>query len=655
MRGAYIVLALGVALGAHAADAITRVERGNLVLENVPAPDPQLSDRLDAWQAIRGASFIDFLPDGGMLVSTRFGEVEQLHRVAGPGQDRQQLTFYREPVTGARVARGEPHGVAFLKDFNGDENSQLYFYSFGRRSATLLTDNKSLNGSPVWSRDGKRLAWYSNARDPQVFDVVMRDFAGDGVTRVLLAGELRTYYPIDWSPDGRKLLLWNPLAINDSRLFVFDLADKSLQELDAVAAVGKRPLEPVAISSARFAADGQGVYLISDRDSEFAQLRYIEIGSTEPSRSLTAHVPWDVEQFDLSADGRYLVFTANEDGYSRLQVLDLLNSQDLVLPPMPRGLIANPRFDASGRTLGMTLSGTDRPRDAWTLDLGDNRLTRWTHSETGPIEPQNFIAARTVRFASFDAIRRRQPRMIPALMYLPPGAGPHPVIIDIHGGPEGQTRPGFDATTQFLVAELGLAVIAPNVRGSSGYGKSFMRLDDGYLRENAVKDIGALLDWIALQPNLDAKRVFVMGASYGGYMALASLAAYNERLRGGVDIVGISDFVTFLETTAGYRQDLRRAEYGDERDPLTRQFLREISPRTRANKIRRPLLIVQGLNDPRVPASESEQMVAAIRANGGEVWYVAAKDEGHGFRKKANRDAYLNIMADFLRRLAATP
>jgi dipeptidyl aminopeptidase/acylaminoacyl peptidase len=662
----YTVLALSALLATHSADAATREERGNLVLENIPALDTALGDRLDDWLAVRGASFIDFLPDGALLISTRFGDVEQLHRVATPGAAREQLTFYREPVVSARVARAGARGFVFLKDRDGNENSQLYFYSLADRSVRLLTDTPSLNGSPVWSRDGRRIAWYSNSRDPAIFDVMVRDVANDNANTTLLSGDNATYYPIDWSPDSSKLLLWNPVSATESHLFLLDLASNALTELDIAPAIApgkpqgpprKASLKPppVAITSARFAADGRGVYLISDRDSEFTQLRYLDLAAPGPSRSLSAYIGWDIEQFDVSIDGRWLAYTANEGGYSRLQLLDLRNSLEISLPPMPRGLIANLRFDPASTQLAMTLSGPDRPRDVWTLDLEANSLQRWTSSETGPIDRKKYIAAQALSYPSFDFIHKRQPRQIPAFIYKPARAAPYPVIIDIHGGPESQARPSFDAATQFLTAELGYAVITPNVRGSTGYGKSYGSLDDGFLREDSVRDIGALLDWIARQPDLDARRVVVMGSSYGGYMTLAALAAYGPRLRGGVDVVGISDFVTFLENTANYRQDLRRFEYGNERDPRMRLFLRGISPRTNAQKITQPLLIVQGINDPRVPASESEQMVAAIRANGGEVWYLAARDEGHGFRKKANRDFYLKTLAMFLQHLAQTP
>jgi dipeptidyl aminopeptidase/acylaminoacyl peptidase len=242
--------------------------------------------------------------------------------------------------------------------------------------------------------------------------------------------------------------------------------------------------------------------------------------------------------------------------------------------------------------------------------------------------------------------------MLSAYVYRPKSAAPCPVVIEIHGGPESQYRPGWDPFVQFLVNELGYAVIAPNVRGSSGYGKTFMALDNGVLREDAVRDIGSLLVWIGVQPHFDREHVAVMGGSYGGYMALASLVTYGERLRGGIDLVGISNFVTFLRNTAPYRQDLRRAEYGDERIEAMRIFLDRISPLTNASRIKKPLLVVAGLNDPRVPVSESEQLVWRVRSNGGEVWYLLAKDEGHGFRKKANVDLYLLTAASFLQKLA---
>jgi len=359
-----------------------------------------------------------------------------------------------------------------------------------------------------------------------------------------------------------------------------------------------------------------------------------------------------VEDFDVSADGRYIAYVLNEDGRSHLTVLDTLNKVSQVPAGLAEGRIGNPRFDRTGRKLAMSVDSPTAPRDAWVYDVEHASLMRWTRSEAGPIDLTTMVSPDLVRFPTWDRVSGH-PRMLSAYVYRPVHpSGPMPVVIDIHGGPESQYRPEWDPFVQFLVNELGYAVIAPNVRGSSGYGKSFLALDNGVLREDAVRDIGSLLVWIGVQAGFDRNRVAVMGGSYGGYMALASLVTYGERLRGGIDLAGISDFVTFLRGTSGYRRDWRRSEYGDERDSAMRAYLERISPLTNAVRIKRPLLVVAGLNDPRVPVSESDQLVWRVRSSGGEVWYLLAKDEGHGFAKKTNRDEYLLTAASFLQRLA---
>ena len=324
----------------------------------------------------------------------------------------------------------------------------------------------------------------------------------------------------------------------------------------------------------------------------------------------------------------------------------------LPVPEIPAGIMAGIEFSPDDTQLGLYLNSSLSPGDVYSFDVGSKSLTRWTQSEVGGLDTSTFVSAELVRYPTFDEVDGK-PRKIPALYYRPKGRGPFPVIINIHGGPEGQARPVFRSAIQAWVNELGAAVIRPNVRGSSGYGKSYLKLDNGFKREESVRDIGALLDWIETQPELDSDRVVVYGGSYGGYMVLASMVHYSDRLRAGVDVVGISNFVTFLANTKEYRRDLRRVEYGDERDSEMRAFLERISPANNVDKITRPLLVVQGLNDPRVPASESKQMVEQMRKNGGDVWYLLAKDEGHGFRKKVNRDYYLNVSILFLERMLA--
>lgn len=629
----------------------TREVRGNLVLEGVPEPDAALSAKLDQWLAGRSARFLDHLPDGALLVATRFGDVEQLHRVAAPLGMREQLTFDPEPVGDALVPPvANAPGFVYLKDRGGNENAQLWFYRFSDRSSTLLTDGRSRHGGAVWSRDGRRIAFFGTGRDGVSHDIYVAELTGAGPTaafsppRLLLAGQRKSWAALDWSLDGTRLLVRQYVSITESYLFLVDAQSGALTPVDP-----PRRNERIAVGKAQFAPDGRSIYLVSDRDSEFRRLRRFDPVTGE-SEVLTEFVPWDIEEFDVSADGRYVAWVVNADGVHRLQILDTRSRSELAPSGVPQGLLDRPRFDRSGRRLVFTAESATSPRDVFAYDLERNETVRWTRSETGPVDPARFVPAELVRFPTWDRVRGAQ-RQIPAFVYRPRTPGPHPVLITIHGGPESQYQPGFDAKTQFLVNELGYAVIAPNVRGSSGYGRSFLALDDGRLREDSVRDIGSLLVWIGLQPWLDARRVVVQGGSYGGYMTLASLVHYSDRLRGGVNVVGISNFVTFLQNTAPYRQDLRRVEYGDERDPRMRAFLQRISPLNNADRIRRPLFIVQGLNDPRVPASESEQMVAQLRRQGSEVWYLAAKDEGHGFRKKPNRDFYLKAFATFLQRM----
>jgi dipeptidyl aminopeptidase/acylaminoacyl peptidase len=630
-----------------------RIERGNLVLEGVPPHSPRVADTLDGWLAGRSASFRDFLPDGSLLVTTRFGEVEQVHRVAAPQGAREQLTWGAEPVGGVAASPAADGGFAFSRDRGGDENAQIFLQRGGERAPRLLTDGKSRHGGALWSRDGKRLVFTGNARDGIATDVYLVEVGATGgaaptAPRLVVASPGLTWTPVDWSQDGSKLLLLQVTSVTEARLFLAEVATGAYRELALPAASGKAA-PTTAIGGARFSADGRGVWLTADLGGEFQQLRYLDLqdGSL---RTLTGDVPWDIEDFEPSPDGRYVAYVANADGYGKLSLLDLGAARTVTPTGLPPGIVSGLRFDRTGARLGMSVETAQSPRDAWTLDLATGASTRWTKSETGAADPARMVAAELVRYPTWDRAQGGQ-RRIPAFVYRPAGPGPHPVVIDIHGGPEGQSRPGYSAWTQYLVNELGYAVVVPNVRGSTGYGRTFTMLDNGRLREDSVRDIGALLVWIAAQPDLDQGRVVVSGGSYGGYMALASMVAFGDRLRGGIDIVGISNFVTFLTNTAPYRRDLRRVEYGDERDPSMRRFLQRISPLTRAEAIRKPLLVIQGLNDPRVPASESEQMVARVRANGAEVWYLAARDEGHGFRKKSNRDFELKVRATFLERL----
>jgi dipeptidyl aminopeptidase/acylaminoacyl peptidase len=611
-----------------------------LVMEGIPEIPAALMERLRPYQNTRTATVLDWDAGGrGLLIATRFGEAAQVHLVARPGGDRRQITFFNEPIGGAASCPDpEAHGFLFAKDAGGGENFQIHFQDLETGASTLMTDGVSRNVGMRWSWKGDRFAYGSNRRNGRDQDIVVAARTDPRAAKVVLE-RAGTWNVLDWSPDDRQLLVERAVSVTENHLHLLDLATGALEEITPAGG-------PVYCSAARFAARGRALWMVCDENSEHRRLRHLDL-ATKASTDLTADIPWDVEALAVSRKGDRVAFAANEGGYSRLRLLDAATRRHRPVAEVPDGVISSMDFDRDGRRLAFTLESAVSPDDAYVLDLGSGGVTRWTESEVGGLDPARFTAPTVIDYPTFDEVDGAA-RRIPAFYYKPRGPGPFPVLVHIHGGPEGQARPTFSPVIQSWVNELGIAVLTPNVRGSTGYGRTYVSLDNGYRREDPVRDIGALLDWIATCPELDAQRIGVYGGSYGGYMVLASMTHYPDRLRAAIDVVGISSFVTFLANTSGYRQDLRRVEYGDERDPEMAAFLKRISPLDNVARMRTPVLIVQGKNDPRVPLSESEQMLAALRAGGGRVWYMMAKDEGHGFRKKSNVDAFTGAAARFL-------
>jgi len=639
---AAISLCLGLPLLSHAAtgEAVVRKEQGNRITENVPEIPAELIERLDRYQNTRGASFAGWTKEGCMLISTRFAETAQAHRVCQPMGMREQLTFYPEPISGLTPSPAEAwrQGFVFAKDKGGDEFSQLYWFDEATRSITLLTDGKrTQNGGASLSHDGGLMAYSSTARNGTDRDVWVRDTrAGTSRPLVTVGG---SWSPMDFSPDGKRLLVMKYVSANESYPGVVDVAS------------GKLELFPVdggkaAFAGFKFAPDGKSVYFISDepfngKPSEFQTLRFHDPDAGK-FEQLSGDIPWDAEGLEIAEDGKHLAFVTNEDGISKSHVLSIPGHRPVKLPELPVGVIGGLGFSPDGKRLALSLNTATSPSDVHVIDLASSQRTQWTRSEVGGLDASKFVAPTLVRFPTFDEVEGK-PRTIPAFYYRPaklPASGKLPVVINIHGGPESQALPTFTPSFQFMANELGVAVLVPNVRGSSGYGKTYLTLDNAEKREDSVKDIGALLDWIAAQPELDASRVGVAGGSYGGYMVLASLMHYGDRIRAGVDTVGISHFGTFLNNTESYRRDLRRAEYGDERVPEMKAVFDRISPLNHAGKITSPLFVAQGRNDPRVPYTEAEQIVKAVRGNGQPVWFLMYADEGHGFKKKTNSDYF---------------
>ncbi|HEY4342080.1 MAG TPA: alpha/beta fold hydrolase [Steroidobacteraceae bacterium] len=655
------VLALCLALGSgllaqaprtHAANPVMPIpvqglpaqSRGMLIFDGVPPIDPKLGARLGDYLVGRDASFAAWLPDNSLLISTRFAEVPQLHRVLAPLGMREQLTWYPDPITKVLTApTGAAEGFAFLKEQDGGGPPQLYYYSFAAHSARMLSGGTGSHGSPLWSPDGQHVVFTGNDRNAAITDIYMVDIAGHGAPRLVVAGRDRPWFPMDWSADGQKLLLWQPDASDESSLFIADVNTGSVLPAEAG---GKH----LGVRQARFSADGRGIYISSVDDGDFSELRYLDL-VTHEARELTATIPWDIVDFQVGVDGRYLAYVTNDSGRDRLTVLD--NQLKLELSPagLPEGRITGLHFDHTGHSLAFSAEGPQSPSDVYVYEPEHNQLARWTHSESGEVDAQSFVAAQVVQFPTWDRGKSGQ-RPIPAFVYRPRTPGPHPVLIDIHDGPAAQYRPGFDAFIQFAVNELGYVVIAPNVRGSTGYGKTFANLDNGPAREDAVRDLGALLVWIGMQKDLDHTHVAVMGQSYGGFMALAMLTTYGDRLSGAIIVNGYASLPAYLADATPDEAANRRAEFGDERDPQVRAQLNRLSPLNSLAQIRKPVLVFQGLQDTPAQVQQAGQIVAGIRARGGEAWYVTARNEGHELRHVANRDAWLATVAQFLKKLA---
>jgi dipeptidyl aminopeptidase/acylaminoacyl peptidase len=561
----------------------------NLIIEAIPPVPTNLVDRVNRYTETRSASLSSWHPlRREMLISTRFGDTPQIHRVTLPLGCRYQLTFFPERVTGATYQPTQGDYFVFGKDIGGNEFSQNFRYDLTTGAVTLLTDGTSRNSRGIWSNAGDCMVYTSTRRNGKDTDLYVIKPLDPASNRLMAAVEGGGWFPVSWLPDDRQLVVVEYISITESYLWLFDAASGERTQLTE-----KVGGETVSYASAIFSRDGQGLYVVCDRHSEFLQLNYLDL-STNNYSVLTQGIPWDIESVRLSKDGTLLAFTANENGASVLHLLDTVTRQERLLPDLPLGLVYGLRWHNNNRDLGFTLISARSTADVYTLDVTTGQLERWTESETGGLNIAEFSEPELVAWSSFDD------RLISGFLYRPPASftGKRPVVINIHGGPEGQFRPSFLGRSNFYLNELGVALLFPNVRGSSGYGKTFLKLDNGYLREDSVKDIEALLDWIATQPDLDSDRILVTGGSYGGYMSLAVATYYSDRIQASIDIVGISNFVTFLENTESYRRDLRRVEYGDERAPQMRDFLLKISPINNADKIRKPLFVVHGANDP---------------------------------------------------------
>ncbi len=622
---------------------------GQLVMEDIPEIPKDLPLTLSRYQDISTTRFAGWAEDSkSIFIKTQPGHVSQLHRVSEPGGALNQLTVGDEPV-GEVLRQPNSNLLALTRDKGGDEFDQIFLLNPDNGLIRKFSDGNGLNNRMAWDRQGRFLAYRSTRRNGRSSDIWMQDATSSEPAILLLETDDGTLWkPIDFSHDGKKLLVQQFLSVADSRIYVKELPDG---ELRLLAGDAENPSSNIATG---FDRQDKNVLFVTNQRDGAAELAKLSLDEVSATTFMASDNNWDITQFVISPDRSRGAFVSNEAGISKLYLFDPEHMTHRVEKRIPAGLISGLMFSPDGRKLGMTLNSARNPNDAFVLELNrkpmySKKLKRWTFSEVGGLKTSKFSRPIQVKYPT-PAENPDQVMYSPAFVYMPPGKGPFPVIIYVHGGPESQFRPRFNPDFQMWIDQLGAAIIAPNIRGSLGYGAYYITMDDGYQREAAIKDIGALLDWIALQSRLDEDRVAVIGASYGGYVALASAVHYSDRLRAAVDQFGISNFVTFLENTQDYRRELRRIEYGDERDPEMRAFLESISPLNNVEKIKIPLFVQQGRNDPIVPESESEQLVKALREQGQTVWYMNALNEGHSFGKKENSDLLQQATFMFLQK-----
>jgi dipeptidyl aminopeptidase/acylaminoacyl peptidase len=666
-----IVLAALTCASIFSAHAQYITPAANLVIENIPPITEALTKKVEAYTEFKPSAIIAWHPtDGSILVRSRLNNSNQLQLVKSPGAKPEPITDFQDAVSNASFQPKKGEYLLFERANGGDEVFRIYRLDLATRTVTPISPEGERAGAPSWNREGTRIVFTTASVDRKEKTQSVQDAAArKATTKVYIADPLKPdtvkvvatfdgggFSSFRFSPDEKSLAYLEYVSASESHLWMMDMANGRKTRITPAPKSGTAT---VAYGAPRFAKNGKGIYTVSDRDNEFRRLVYIDI-ATGKETVLTAHLKHDVDEFSISNKAKRIAITTNEEGSSVLRFIDLETGKELPRPALLAGEISGMRWKGAsddtddspaendkepGTEIAFNLTSSRSPGEVYSMNVAAPKVTRWTNGSSANLNPMDFVEPKLVRWKSFDGL------MISGFIYQPDAKnfqGKRPVIVNIHGGPEAQARPGFIARNNYMVNELGIAIIFPNVRGSSGFGKTFLAMDNGKKREDSVKDIGALLDWIKDQPDLDASKVLVAGGSYGGYMALAVATHYADRIAGTIDTVGISNFVTFLANTESYRRDLRRVEYGDERDPDMKKFLETISPLNNAAKIKKPLFVVQGKNDPRVPYTEALQIVEQVKKQNVPVWFLMANDEGHGFAKKSNQDFLFYAQIKFM-------
>lgn len=624
----------------------------HLLVDGIPPIAQSIADKVALYTDFRGYGFVGWHPsERSMLVRHRAqgANIAQIYWLKTPGGKPESVTDFPDYVSAAAFEPRQGRYLVYSRDVGGNEATQVFRMDLDSRASTLLS-NPDERSAFTWSHSGERL----------LIDAVPLDKTAQGGSRAQVSTTLTWVDPqkpaerkrlaelpgggwgsFELSPDDRTIAAQQFRTPNDSDVFLIDAQTGAREKILPKAGQG-----PAGYSGFAWSADQQRLFLTTNQGGEFSELAVYD----RRDQSLTVlshHIPWDIDSIALSADGQRLSVVANANGRDELHVFDAATGRELARPEVSAGALGGGKWHPrQGHTLAYALNSPQSPGDVYTLDVDSGKTERWTNAASAPgVHPETFVSPELVQIKSFDGLT------ISGWLFLPDAAkfpGKRPLLVSFHGGPEGQSTVRFMGRYNYFLNEMGVAVLLPNVRGSIGYGKTYLDLDNGFKRKDSVKDGGAFLAWAATHPRLDGKRIAVTGGSYGGYMSLATAVDYSPLIRGAIDVVGISHFVTFLNNTESYRRDLRRVEYGDERDPAMRAFHEKIAPLNNAAAITVPLFVVQGKNDPRVPYTEAQQMVAAVRKNGVPVWYLLADNEGHGFRRKANADFEFYATVRFL-------
>jgi dipeptidyl aminopeptidase/acylaminoacyl peptidase len=555
----------------------------------------------------------------------------QVWSVAAAGGWPDQLSFFQDKVW-ALSASPAGDRLVCTRDVGGNERYQLFLISAdGTEIRRLTQDDQAIHIFGAWSHDGQRIAYASNGRNGRHFDVYIMGL--DGSQPQLIWQSDGSFHVIDWSPDDRRLLLSHEISSAEQPLFVLELDSRQIRPLAPTTA-------PVSYQHPHWAADGS-IYLLTNRDRDLMSLARLDPDTGEVFYMIEES--WEVEALALSPGGRLLAYTLNDEGYARLYLYDPAG-QDApqLVSGLPPGIAAEPVFSADGRQVAISVQSPQRNLDIWRVTVSSLACHQVTRSSLAGIPQDSLVAPELIHYPTFDQ------RQIPAFFYRPAHVKPPwPVILYVHGGPASQIRPDFDPRFQFFL-HRGYAILAPNVRGSSGYGAAYMALDDVRLRMDSVTDLNHAVAWLRTSGEIDPKRIAIYGRSYGGFMVLAAITTYPDLWAAAIDVVGIGNWATFLENTGPWRRAHREKEYGSLEED--REFLESISPIHQLHRIQAPLLVIHGANDPRVPVGEAEQMVSRLRQRQHPVEYLCYADEGHMISKLKNRIDSFSRMADFLDR-----